>query len=184
MKASNWRKALRQNGRKWVVGILLLDATIYLAALQPVQNKVHSLQAQYPQLRRGSVESREKIKQLEDLHESLSETGPQVKDFYTRYFYPRRRAFSRVSNVLRRYAGKAGVELERISYQLGEPDEESRRYLSVQTTTVADWAALLRFLHEVENAKEMILWEGLAIRTSSFPGLLSLQLNLGVYLRP
>ncbi len=179
-----WRKKLRQNGRWLIAGLLVLDAALYLGAVGPVRARVQTVHREFNRLRHQILEQRARVEQLTAAREKLSETQVETGDFYRRYLYPRRGAYSHMSRALRTLARETGVELDQITYSLGEPEGNSLRHLSVRTTVVGDWNAALRFLRHLERAGDLILVHRATLAPSNYPGLLSMQLNLGAYLRP
>ncbi len=184
MQRKNWRRSLRQNGRLLIAALILLDVGAYFGVVRPLRDRALATYQRYNRLRRSLVRQREKVQQLATLAKRLDEAGLQLEDFYRDNFYTRGDTFSRLSNLLRRTAAGAGVELDEINYQVGESEENSVQYISVRTATVADWAALMRFLHRLERAQALILIDDVSIGPSTFPGLLRLQVNLKAYLRP
>ncbi len=184
MQRKNWRRSLRQNGRLLIAALILLDVGAYFGVVRPLRDQALATYQRYNRLRRSLVRQREKVQQLATLAKRLDEAGLQLEDFYRDNFYTRGDTFSRLSNLLRRTAAGAGVELDEITYQVGESEENSAQYISVRTATVADWAALMRFLHRLERAQALILIDDVSIGPSTFPGLLRLQVNLKAYLRP
>lgn len=179
-----WRRKLRQNGRWLIAGLLILDAALYLGAVGPVRARVQTVHREFNRLRHQILDQRARVEQLRAAREKLSETQVETDDFYRHYLYPRRGAYSRMSGALRTFAEETGVELDQIAYSLGEPEENSLRHLSVRTTVVGDWNAELRFLRRLERAGDLILVHRATLAPSNYPGLLSMQLNLGAYLRP
>ncbi len=184
MQRKNWRRSLRQNGRLLIAALILLDVGAYFGVVRPLRDRALATYQRYNRLRRSLVRQREKVQQLATLAKRLDEAGLQLEDFYRDNFYTRGDTFSRLSNLLRRTAAGAGVELDEINYQVGESEENSVQYISVRTATVADWAALMRFLHRLERAQALILIDDVSIGPSTFPGLLRLQVKLNAYLRP
>ena len=184
MQRKNWRRSLRQNGRLLIAALILLDVGAYFGVVRPLRDRALATYQRYNRLRRSLVRQRGKVRQLTVLAERLKRTGSQLEDFYRNNFFTRGDTFSRLSNLLRRTAAGAGVELDEINYQVGESEENSVQYISVRTATVADWAALMRFLHRLERAQALILIDDVSIGPSTFPGLLRLQVNLKAYLRP
>ncbi len=184
MQRKNWRRSLRQNGRLLIAALILLDVGAYFGVVRPLRDRALATYQRYNRLRRSLVRQREKVQQLATMAKRLDEAGLQLEDFYRDNFYTRGDTFSRLSNLLRRTAAGAGVELDEINYQVGESEENSVQYISVRTATVADWAALMRFLHRLERAQALILIDDVSIGPSTFPGLLRLQVNLKAYLRP
>ena len=184
MQRKNWRRSLRQNGRLLIAALILLDVGAYFGVVRPLRDRALATYQRYNRLRRSLVRQREKVQQLATLAKRLDEAGLQLEDFYRDNFYTRGDTFSRLSNLLRRTAAGAGVELDEINYQVGESEENSVQYISVRTATVADWAALMRFLHRLERAQALILIDDVSIGPSTFPGLLRLQVNLKAYLKP
>lgn len=179
-----WRKKLRQNGRWLIAGLLILDAALYLGAVGPMRTRVQTVHREFNRLRHQVLDQKVRVNGLTAAEGKLSKTRSDADDFYRRYLYPRRGAYSRMSGALRTFAEETGVELDQITYSLGEPEGNSFRHLSVRTTVVGDWNAELRFLRRLERAGDLILVHRATLAPSNYPGLLSMQLNLGAYLRP
>ena len=179
-----WRRTLRQNGRWFILGLLVFDAALYLGAVGPVRARVQAVHREFNRLRHQILEQRARVEQLRTALEKLSETQVETGEFYRHYLYPRRGAYSRMSRSLRTLAKETGVELDQITYDLGDPEKHSLRHLSIRTTVVGDWNAELRFLRRLEQAEDLILVRRVALAPANYPGLLSMQLNLGAYLRP
>ena len=152
-----WRRTLRQNGRWFILGLLVFDAALYLGAVGPVRARVQAVHREFNRLRHQILDQRARVEQLRAALEKLSETQVETGEFYRRYLYPRRGAYSRMSRALRTLARETGVELDQITYSLGDPEGNSLRHLSVRTTVVGDWNAALRFLRHLERAGDLIL---------------------------
>ena len=179
-----WRRTLKQNGRWLIAGLLVLDAALYLGAILPMRARAQAVQREFNRLGHQVSDQQARKDALSAARGKLSETRSETDVFYRRHLYPRRGAFSRVSKTLRTLAEEAGVELDRITYGLGDPEKHSPRHLSIQTTVVGDWNAELRFLRRLEQAEDLILVHRVVLAPANYPGLLSMQLNLGAYLRP
>ena len=179
-----WRRTLKQNGRWLIVGLLVVDVALCLAAVLPMRARARAVHREFNRLGHQVLHQQARKDALTAARGKLSETLSETDDFYRLHLYPRQGAFSRVSKTLRTLAEGAGVELDRITYGLGDPEKHSLRHLSIRTTVVEDWNAELGFLRRLERAEDLILVHRVALAPANYPGLLSMQLTLGAYLRP
>ncbi len=179
-----WNKKILQNGRLLITGLLILNVVLYLGAVTPIRNKVQDMHQEFNHTRHQVLDRQLQVKQLQAANEKLSEAQLETGRFFYNYLYPRRSAYSQMSRVLQTIAEKAGVELGQITYTLSELEEDSLRHLSARATVVGSWNAELEFLHLLERAENLILVNQASLLPSNYPGLLNMQVNLGVYLRP
>lgn len=183
-KSSNWREP--QTMVRAVLGVLLLANLVAAGmVLFPPGGSAEELERESINLQ-SQVKARTVALEGTRLHAASVEKGRSEGDqFLDSYFLPSRTAFSTVIADLQDAASQTKIKAREASYSL-QPVEGSDT-LSLMSITAAyegTYADLLRFVHEIDTSKRLLIIESLNAAPMQGPGkLITVSMKLDTFVR-
>lgn len=181
--AKSYRKILIRVVEGVALGLVALDALLYLAVLRPLQNRETKVWTQLAQARQRVQDLQARVVRLERFRANLPDAEKQLAAFESEHIPPRRQGFSRAARLLRRLSEQSNLDVSGVSYRLDAGHKEPLDRLGIELNVEGKFSDLMKFTHALETASDMIV-----IREFSF-GLgeanrVGMRLTADVYLTP
>jgi Tfp pilus assembly protein PilO len=165
------------------LGLVVLDAVLYLAVYRPLGSLVASEERRYADARQRAREEQVQVERLKKYQAALPQADERLKDFTSNHAPARRRGFSAAAHLIREVADGSGVQPGSVAYRLDTKRGDPLERLELEINVTGSYTGLLKFVHALETAHDFIL-----VREFSFAqadnGALSLRLLADLYLTP
>jgi Tfp pilus assembly protein PilO len=160
---SNWHRR-----RHWIYGALValiaLDIALYTMWFRsPLQSGATGA-GQIILLQREVSELTREVTRLRAVHEHLPELGPQIRQFSSERLLSSVTGFSEIAEDLENAAGKTGVALRRIGYNVKRVEElPDLSRIEVSTSVEGTYGQLLRYIETLEQSPRLYIIEDVEV---------------------
>jgi Tfp pilus assembly protein PilO len=179
----NRRKAIIRFFERAALGVAILDAAIYFAAVRPLRNRIAATESSYHQERVQTQLRQARVDRLEKLQKNLPTTDDQLKTFLDGHVPPRQHAFSEADRLIRELTTQSAVQLDTVSYKLTSEKGEPLERLGIDVTVEGPFSNLLKFAHSLESAQQLILLRNFTFSASQ-GRIVSLKVGAELFLTP
>ncbi len=163
--------------------MVLLDLLLFFGLFRPIQALVFSEQQQFAALRRRIYDDEVRIERLKKFREALPEAGKKLAALEQDYAPPRRQGFSQAAKLVRRGTEQSGTQLISVAYKLDNDPSGPLQRLGLVINVAGPFPALLKFVHALETASDLIVIRSFKIATGDTQEL-DLRLAADLYLTP
>jgi hypothetical protein len=163
--------------------LVLLDVLLYFGIFRPVQALVFSEQEQFAALRRRIYDGEVRIERLKEFREALPEADKRLAALEQDHAPPRRQGFSQAHNLVRRASEQSGTQLGSLAFKLDNNTSGPLQRLGVVINVAGPFPALLKFVHALETANDLIVVQSFKIAVGDTQPL-GLRLAADLYLAP
>ncbi len=178
------RKALIQIIEKVAVGLVLLNAAVYFALVQPLSKRLEVEQQRFAAKRHQVREEQRRVSRLEKFQAALPGTDDKIKVFLRNHVPPRRRGYSHAARLVEQLTQKAGLQLSApVAYRLDSPRDEPLQRLRIEVSVAGPFPSLLNFAHALETASDFIVLHDFTFEPSE-GGMVTLRVGADLYLMP
>lgn len=173
----------KQIVRGALVLLVVVDAALLLWTVQERESNPRSQAAQRDELRRVHGALGGDVQLAADIRTRLPEVERQCDRFLKEQLLPVAAGYSSVVEDLNSIATGTGLSTKGVQYKQRELD--GRGVVEVQVTAIVEgsYANLVRFINELERAKQFYLLEELALMESSTGSAIRLNMQLKTYFR-
>ena len=159
----NWHRR-----RQWIYGglvaLITLDMALYAMWIRPPLKSGTTGAGQVILLQREVSELMREVTRLRTVREHLPELGPQIRQFSSERLLSSLTGFSEIAQDLEEAAGKTGVALRRIGYnvkQVKELPDLSR--IEVSTSVEGTYGQLLLYVETLEQSPRLYIIEDVEV---------------------
>jgi Tfp pilus assembly protein PilO len=150
--AKDRRKHLIRIVELAALGLALVDAALYFAAVQPLRNMTQEASRRFEDERLQIRNEDARVKRLEWYEAAVPSSEKELGDFMRHQVLARRKSFTRLAKLLRGIAEHSGVELSNFtSRPVTERDEPLDR-VNIQVNVTGPFPSLMNFAHGLETA--------------------------------
>jgi Tfp pilus assembly protein PilO len=150
---------------------------------RPTQALVFSEQQQFTALRRRIYDEEIRIERLKKFWEALPEADKRLAALERDHAPPRRQGYSQASKLVRRATEQSGTQLASIAYKLDDNTSGPLQRLGMVINVGGAFPALLKFVHALETASDLIVIRSFNIAVGDTQPL-QLRLDADLYLTP
>jgi Tfp pilus assembly protein PilO len=163
--------------------LVLLDVLLYFGMFRPTQALVFSEQQQFAALRRRIYDGEVRIERLKKFREALPEADKRLAALKRDHAPPRRQGYSQAARLVRRATEQSGTQLTSVAYKLDSEASGPLQRLGLVIIVSGPFPALLKFVHALETASDLIVIRSFNIAAGDTPAL-ELRLAADLYLTP
>ena len=163
--------------------LVLLDVLLYFGIYRPIQALVSSAQMQFDALRGRIYDGEVRIERLKEFREALPEADKRLAALEQDHAPPRRQGFSQAHNLVRRASEQSGTQLGSLAFKLDNNTSGPLQRLGVVINVAGPFPALLKFVHALETANDLIVVQSFKIAVGDTQPL-GLRLAADLYLAP
>jgi Tfp pilus assembly protein PilO len=177
------RKVLIRFFERAALGVVILDAVAYFAAVRPLHSRLAATESSYHRVLEQVQQRQERVERLEKFQKNLPTAHEQLKTFLNDHVPSRRHAFSDAARLIRVLTTQSGVQLDNVSYKLTSEKDEPLERLRLSVTVEGPFTNLLKFAHTLESAQQLILLRNFTFATGQ-GSTVSLQVGAELFLTP
>jgi len=145
------RKNLTRIVEGVAVALVVLDAVVYFAVVQPLRNMTQEAFARFDEERLQLRNAEARVKLLEWYQASVPSTEKELDDFMSKQVQPRRpKSFTRVARLLREIAEHAGVEYT-FTFKPDTVRDEPLDRINISVSVTGSFPSLMDFAHALET---------------------------------
>ena len=167
-----------------VVGIVgVLSVLSLLILYLPIRSEYLALEASITRYREETAQRAAELARLNELEGRLNQSRGTRHEFLALRSIPRSEGFAAILPDLERLAQIAGIERNAVLYDLDPVPEFGIYELRISIPVQGSYAAVTRFIRELEDADTLFIVESIALNLSQFgaPNALSLALNVTTF---
>lgn len=179
----NRRKVLVRFFERAALGVVILDAVVYFAAVRPLHSRIAATESSHHRVLEQVQQRQERVERLEKFQKSLPAAHDQLETFLNDHVPPRRHAFSDAARLIRVLTSRSSVQLDNVSYKLSSEKDEPLERLRIDVIVEGPYTNLLKFAHTIESAPQLILVRDFTFSTSQGT-IVSLQVGAELFLTP
>lgn len=154
--------------RYWVYGplvaLIALDVALYAMWIGSPLESGTTGAGQVILLQREVAELTREVSRLRTVHEHLPELGPKIRQFSSERLLSAATGFSEIAEDLETAAGKTGVALKRIGYNVkGVEELPDLSRLEVSTSVEGSYGQLLLYIETLEQSPRLYIIEDVEV---------------------
>ena len=180
----NRKKKLIRIVERVAVGLVVLDAVLYFAAVQPLRNMAQERLERANEKRLEIRNDEVKVRRLEWYKGSVPGTEKEISDFMTQQVQSKRRYFTRATRVIEELANHSGVEVSGFSYKADSVRGEPLDRMNITMIVKGTFPGLMSFAHGLETtSSEFFVIHDFTFDTPEGANI-ALRLSADLYLTP
>ena len=145
------RKNLIRIVESVAVALVVLDAAVFFAVIQPLRNMTQEAFARFDDERLQVRNAEARVKRLEWYQASVPSSEKELDDFMGKQVQPKRKSFTRLARLLRDIAEHSGVELSNFTFKPDTARDEPLDRMNISVSVAGSFPNLMDFAHGLET---------------------------------